>query len=130
MAALPHGTEVTTRVDRHRGERRLASGTVGRVVRERDGGYDVHFVGVGELWYAHGELQARKTGQLDFAHRREAAWSALKPCVVLEAVVGSHAWGLADAASDTDTRGAFALPLSWTAGLVQPPPSWGTDDAH
>ncbi len=49
MAALPHGTEVTTRVDRHSGERRLASGTVGRVVRARDGGYDVHFVGVGEL---------------------------------------------------------------------------------
>lgn len=121
MAALPHGTEVTTRVDRHSGERRLASGTVGRVVRARDGGYDVHFVGVGELWYAHDELQPRKTGQLDFAHRREAAWNALRPCVVLEAVVGSHAWGLADAASDTDTRGAFALPLSWTAGLVEPP---------
>lgn len=121
MPALPHGTEVTTRVERYSGERRLAPGVIGRVVRARDGGYDVHFVGVGEVWFAHDELDARKTGQLDFAVRREAAWTALRPCVVLEAVVGSHAWGLADERSDTDTRGAFALPLSWTAGLVDAP---------
>ena len=58
---LPHGTEVLTRAERYSGERRLAPGTVGRVVRARDGGYDVHVVGVGELWYAGDELDARKT---------------------------------------------------------------------
>jgi predicted nucleotidyltransferase len=40
---------------------------------------------------------------------------------VLEATVGSHAWGLADEASDVDHRGVFALPFSWTQGLVAPP---------
>ncbi|MBL8953752.1 MAG: nucleotidyltransferase domain-containing protein [Myxococcaceae bacterium] len=121
MAPLPHGTEVLTRVERHSGERRLAPGTIGRVVRARDGGYDVHFVGVGEVWFAASELETRKSGQRAFAQRREAAWAALRPCIVLEAVVGSRAWGLAGEGSDLDTRGAFALPLSWSAGLVDPP---------
>jgi predicted nucleotidyltransferase len=40
---------------------------------------------------------------------------------VLEAVVGSRAWGLADEGSDTDVRGVFALPFRWTAGLFDPP---------
>jgi hypothetical protein len=35
--------------------------------------------------------------------------------------VGSHAWGLADAESDVDQRGVFALPFTWTQGLVVPP---------
>ena len=55
------------------------------------------------------------------AHRREAAWQALLPCRVIEATVGSRAWGLADEKSDTDVRGAFALPFSWTGGLSEPP---------
>jgi hypothetical protein len=121
MVPLPHGTEVSTRVDRTSGARRLAHGTVGRVVRERDGGFDVHIVGVGEVWYAREELELRRPGQARFAERREAAWAALKPCTVLEAVVGSHAWGLAGEGSDTDTRGAFALPFSWSCGLAEAP---------
>ena len=63
----------------------------------------------------------RRVGQALFAQRREDAWNALRPCVVLEATVGSHAWGLADEASDVDHRGVFALPFSWTQGLVAPP---------
>ncbi|HVJ90387.1 MAG TPA: nucleotidyltransferase domain-containing protein, partial [Labilithrix sp.] len=53
--------------------------------------------------------------------RRANAWDALRPCVVLETVVGSHAWGLSDAGSDVDQRGIFALPFTWTQGLVAPP---------
>jgi len=41
--------------------------------------------------------------------------------VVLETIVGSQAWGLADASSDVDRRGVFALPFTWTQGLVAPP---------
>jgi len=78
-------------------------------------------VGVGELWYARSEIAPRKAGQLEFAERRETAWSALLPCTVLTATVGSRAWGLADEGSDTDVRGAFALPFLWTVGLVSPP---------
>ena len=35
--------------------------------------------------------------------------------------MGSRAWGLSDEHSDTDLRGAFALPFSWTSGLAEPP---------
>ena len=46
---------------------------------------------------------------------------ALRPCVVVDSVVGSRAWGLADETSDTDRRGIFVLPFGWTTGLVDPP---------
>jgi hypothetical protein len=118
---LPHGTEVTLRVERLLHGRRVPQGLVGRVVRARDGGFDVLVTGVGELWYARTELVPRRAGQLHFAQRREAAWQSLFPCRVLEATVGSQAWGLADETSDTDVRGAFALPFSWTGGLAEPP---------
>lgn len=118
---LPHGTEVTTRVARMAGERRVPQGMVGRVVRARDGGFDVQITGVGELWYSREELMPRKPGQVQFALRRAAAWDTLRPCVVLEATVGSRAWGLATEGSDTDSRGVFALPLPWTWGLGEAP---------
>ncbi|RKH16959.1 UDP-phosphate N-acetylglucosaminyl 1-phosphate transferase [Corallococcus sp. CA047B] len=119
---LPHGTEVTTRVERVASAgRRIPQGVVGRVVRAHDGGFDVQIVGVGEVWFARDELVPRRVGQVQFAQRREAAWGALRPCVVLETRVGSHAWGLADERSDVDVRGVFSLPLSWTLGLGQAP---------
>lgn len=119
--ALPHGTEVVTRVDRVIGERRVPQGTVGRVVKIAGDELDVAIVGVGTLRYARRELSPRRVGQVLWAQRRETAWTALLPCVVLDSQVGSHAWGLADESSDDDRRGVFALPLSWTLGLVAPP---------
>jgi hypothetical protein len=118
---LPVGTEVTTRVDRTLGARRVPGGAVGRVTAVQGDEIQVEIVGVGALVYAREDVTPRKAGQLRFAHRREAAWSALRPHVVLETVVGSHAWGLADARSDTDVRGVFVLPFSWTIGLAEPP---------
>lgn len=120
-ASLPHGTEVVTRVAREHGERRVPEGSVGRVVGTRDDTVDVAIVGVGTLRYVRHELAARRVGQALFAQRREAAWHALRPCVLLESVVGSRAWGLDDEHSDIDRRGVFALPLSWTTGLAPPP---------
>lgn len=125
---LPHGTEVTLRAERMLHGRRVPQGVIGRVVRARDGGYDVLVTGVGELWCERAELAPRKQGQLEYAQRREAAWQALGQCRVLEATVGSRAWGLAHDASDTDLRGAFALPFSWTLGLVEPPGDLVTAD--
>ena len=118
---LPHGTEVTTRVERLAGDRRIPQGVVGRVVAIRDDGLDVLVTGVGVLRYARDELLPRRPGQVRFAEQRAADWAALRPCVVLEATVGSRAWGLADDGSDTDLRGVFALPFPWTVGLVEPP---------
>jgi hypothetical protein len=120
-APLPHGTEVTTRVERQLGERRIPQGVVGRVVAIRDGGFDVLVTGVGVVPYSREELLPRRPGQVRFAERREASWEALRPCVVLEATVGSRAWGLADEGSDTDLRGIFVLPFSWTVGLLEQP---------
>jgi len=118
---LPYGTEVTTRVDRDHGARRIPSGAIGRVVAEQDGTYEIQIIGIGPVAYVRSELLPRKAGQLRFAMRRAADWEALRPCVVLEATVGSHAWGLNDEHSDTDIRGAFVLPFSWTGGLGEPP---------
>src|SRR5580692_1998198 len=118
---LPHGTEVVTRVDRIVGERRVPQGSVGRVTKADGDGLEVTVVGVGVLRYARDEVSARRIGQALFAHRRADAWEALRPCIVLEATVGSHAWDLADERSDVDRRGVFALPFAWTQGLVGPP---------
>ncbi|MBK6696002.1 MAG: nucleotidyltransferase domain-containing protein [Myxococcales bacterium] len=118
---LPHGTEVVTRVDRVLGLRRVPQGSVGRVTKVEGDLVEVTIVGVGVARYARGELSARRVGQVRFAHRRADAWEALSACVVLDAVVGSHAWGLSDASSDVDRRGVFALPFQWTQGLVAPP---------
>ncbi|HET9594061.1 MAG TPA: nucleotidyltransferase domain-containing protein, partial [Anaeromyxobacteraceae bacterium] len=118
---LPHGTEVTTRVDRMAGERRVPQGVVGRVVAIREDGLDVLVTGVGVLRYARDEILPRRPGQVRFAEQRAADWEALRRCTVLEATVGSRAWGLADERSDTDLRGIFALPLPWTTGLLAPP---------
>jgi hypothetical protein len=118
---LPSGTEVSTRVDRVLGDRTVPLGAVGRVVAERDGVYDVQVVGVGIVSYARTELLPRKAGQLRFALRRTADWDALRSCVVLEATVGSRAWGLEEEHSDTDVRGAFVLPFAWTGGLADLP---------
>ncbi len=121
-APLPHGTEVSTRVDRVlEGERRVPQGAVGRVVAIDGEQVDVAVVGVGVVRYARDELVPRKLGQVRYAERRASAWDALRPCVVLEAVVGSRAWGLDDESSDTDRRGVFVLPLPWSLGLGEPP---------
>jgi len=99
----------------------VPQGSVGRVTKVDSDQVDVAIVGVGVVRYARVELSARRVGQVLFAHRRADAWEALSPCVVLEAVVGSHAWGLSDASSDVDRRGVFALPFPWTQGLVAAP---------
>lgn len=119
--ALPHGTEVVTRVDRVIGDRRVPQGSVGRVVKIGSDGLDVAIVGIGTLRYDRRELSPRRVGQVLWAQRRDTAWTALLPCVVLDAQVGSRAWGLADDASDDDRRGIFALPFGWTLGLVAAP---------
>lgn len=118
---LPHGTEVVTGVDRMVGERRVPQGAVGRVTKVEGDQVDVTLVGIGVVRYARSELTARRVGQARFAHRRADAWEALTPCVVVDTVVGSQAWGLSDESSDVDRRGVFALPFGWTQGLVDAP---------
>lgn len=126
---LPLGTAVATRVDRAVGDRVISAGAVGRVVAVVDGGLEVELVGGGRARYARDELAPRKAGQVRYAQRRDDAWQALAPTIVLDVVVGSRAWGLADGGSDEDHRGVFVAPLAWTTGLVDPPGDLATADA-
>jgi RNA repair pathway DNA polymerase beta family protein len=118
---LPHGTQVTTRVDRKLGDRVVPQGAVGRVIASSDDGLDVQVIGVGVVRYLREELTPRKVGQVRYARRRDEAWTALERCIVVDALVGSRAWGLASEGSDEDRRGIFLLPFPWTTGLVEPP---------
>lgn len=119
---LPHGTEVTTRVDRQLGDgTQVPAGAVGRVIAIEGDAVTVRVVGVGDARYDRAELAPRKAGQLRYAQRRHAAWEALHGCRIIDTVVGSRAWGLADESSDVDRRGVFVLPFPWTTGLVEPP---------
>lgn len=118
---LPAGTEITTRVDReHDGALRL-QGAVGRVLTTAGDEVEVSFLDGSRGRYLRHEVVPRKLGVVRYAQRRAASWQALSPCIVVDAQVGSRAWGLADEGSDDDRRGVFVLPFPWTTGLVDPP---------
>lgn len=120
---LPHGTQVTTTEElRPTGERPIPAGSVGTVVElSPDERLRVRIVGRGEHVLARGQVRPAKAGQLRFAVTRARDEAALRPCAVLEATVGSRAWGLAEEGSDHDLRGVFVLPFGWRQGLVDPP---------
>lgn len=126
---LPSGTEIVTRIDRAWGETRIPSGALGRVVRSEGDRLIVRIVGVGEGDFARPELTPRKLDQALKLHRVAEVSARLMPCVVLESVVGSRAWGLASEHSDIDRRGVFVLPHPWTTGLADPPRDLVSEDA-
>ncbi len=118
---LPVGTEVVTRVDRSVGAAIKPQGATGRV-RHLDGDrVEVEFIDGARATYLRAEVTPRKLGAVRYAQRRAAAWDALAPCIAIDTLVGSRAWGVASADSDEDRRGVFVLPMAWTTGLVDPP---------
>jgi len=118
---LPAGTEVTTRVDRAvEGEVR-PQGASARVTAVDGDRVDVVFLDGKRATYLRSEVVPRKLGVQRYAQRRAVAWEQLRPCVVLDTLVGSRAWGVSHEGSDEDRRGVFVLPLAWTTGLVEPP---------
>ncbi len=118
---LPVGTEVITGVDRVVDGEPRPQGASARVARRDGDKVDVVFIDGRHATYLRSELTPRKLGVARYAQRRAVAWDELRPCVVLDALVGSRAWGVAGDASDEDHRGVFVLPLPWTTGLVDPP---------
>jgi hypothetical protein len=82
---------------------------------------EVQFLDGRRATYLRSEVAPRKLGVQRYAQRRAAAWESLRPCVVIDTLVGSRAWGVSDEGSDEDRRGVFVLPLPWTTGLVEPP---------
>ncbi len=122
VVPLPVGTEVTTRVDRAIDDGEIRQkGAVARVVGIDGDRIDVVFVDGKRATYLRIEVVPRKLGVTRYAHRRAAAWDQLRPHVVLDTLVGSRAWGVSHEGSDEDRRGIFALPFTWTIGLVDPP---------
>ncbi|MDQ3370829.1 MAG: nucleotidyltransferase domain-containing protein, partial [Myxococcota bacterium] len=118
---LPTGTEVTTRVDRTVAGELRPQGATGRVKRLDGDRVEVVFLDGKTATYLRAEVTPRKLGVQRYARRRAAAWDQLRPCVVVDTVVGSRAWGVAHEGSDEDRRGVFVLPLPWLTGLVEPP---------
>ena len=134
---LPAGTEVTTRVDRSvdrsvdrgvdrgvdrsAGDWMIPQGATARVARVDGERVEVVFLDGKRATYLRSEITPRKLGVAKYAQRRAAAWEQLRPCVVVDTIVGSRAWGVADEGSDEDRKGVFVLPTPWTTGLVDPP---------
>jgi hypothetical protein len=118
---LPPGTEVTTRVDRVVDGEIRPQGATGRVSKLDVDRVEITFVDGKRATYLRAEVVPRKLGVARYAQRRAAAWDALHPCIAIDTLVGSRAWGVADEGSDIDRRGVFVLPLAWTTGLVEPP---------
>ena len=115
------GTEVTTRVDRAvEGEIR-PQGATARVCGLDGDQVEVVFLDGKRARYLRVEVMPRKLGVARYAQRRHLAWEQLRPCTVLDTLVGSRAWGVAHEGSDEDRRGVFVLPMPWTTGLVDPP---------
>ncbi|HWU90473.1 MAG TPA: nucleotidyltransferase domain-containing protein, partial [Kofleriaceae bacterium] len=115
---LPAGTEVTTRVDRVVGGELRPQGASGRVAAVDGERVEVQFLDGRRATYLRSEVTPRKLGVQRYAQRRAVAWDALRPCVVIDTLVGSRAWGVSDEGSDEDRRGVFVLPLPWTTGLA------------
>jgi hypothetical protein len=118
---LPTGTEVTTRVDRTVDGELRPQGATGRVAKLDGDRVEVAFLDGRRATYLRTEVTPRKLGVQRYAQRRAAAWEHLRPCVVIDTLVGSRAWGVSDEGSDEDRRGVFVLPFAWTTGLVEPP---------
>ncbi|HWO24026.1 MAG TPA: hypothetical protein VNO30_35030, partial [Kofleriaceae bacterium] len=97
---LPAGTEVTTRVDRTVDGELRPQGASGRVAAVDGDRVEVQFLDGRRAAYLRSEVVPRKLGVQRYAQRRAAAWDALRPCVVIDALVGSRAWGLSDESSD------------------------------
>ena len=115
---LPPGTEVVTRVARLVDGELRPGGATGRVVTVQapagapgDAQIEVVFIDGRRAIYLREELTPRKLGVARYAQRRQAAWDQLKPCVVVDTLVGSRAWGVADEGSDEDRRGIFVLQI-------------------
>jgi uncharacterized protein len=127
---LPGGTQVVLReasVD-HAGVR-VQRGATGRVVGDAEsGGYLVRLTDGRQLTAARGDLALRKAHQQEVGvgerTRGEPAAGDhrfVTDHTIYAAVVGSRAFGLQTADSDTDVRGVYAAPADAFWSLRKPP---------
>ena len=109
---IPTGTKVLTRAD----------GRVGIVVQSPDGpdaGYHVRFVDGDSQGLRRSDLTIFKQTAAEVPG--EPSVESLLPFVIFRSVVGSKAYGLDDANSDTDRRGFYLPPAGLHWGLAGVP---------
>src|SRR5258706_12341351 len=120
---LPAGNKVVARVE-VRGERREvlhAAGAVGVIIKsplDPDHAYRVRFMDGGEASLKRDELVVLKHYQREAGDSVEAPAPVydFKQHVILRCVIGSRAYGLDHAESDTDYRGVYLPPadMQWS----------------
>lgn len=120
---IPVGTQVVTRVEIRSagGEALCPRGAVGEIVEAPLDGfhsYRVRFLNGVETALRREDLSIRKHTQSDGLDLRAAieGYAELDRYVIYRCVVGSRAYGLDDADSDTDWRGIYLPPaaLQWS----------------
>ncbi|MBB5873789.1 hypothetical protein F4553_007223 [Allocatelliglobosispora scoriae] len=115
---LPVGTQVVLRTLIDGAQK----GATGRVVeRAADGRYLVRLADGREIPGARGELALRKAYQSESTLPATGGTELVTAHTIYAAVVGSQAYGLAVAGSDTDLRGVYAAPTSDFWSLSKPP---------
>ena len=96
-------------------------GTVGRVTSVDHPLYEVTTPSGDVVRCERTALTIQQRSLDDVLRRTSDAWARHRDHVILRVIVGSRAWNLADASSDTDLRGAFLLPFADQSGLFEPP---------
>lgn len=119
---LPVGTQVVTRVPARRAGADLPAGAVGAISAapaDATHSYRVQFPDGSEASFRRSELRVLKHFKaegLEIEGDAAEDFEAYAPCIVYRCVVGSRAYGLDQADSDTDRRGVFLPPadLDWS----------------
>lgn len=124
---LPVGTQVVTRIaiGDPRQQQFYPSGAVGVIVaapRDHQNTYRVQFPDGGEVSLGRSQLTIRKNWQKQGLFSPETSLDQdLNNYVIYRCIVGSKAFGLDHAESDTDRRGIYLPPASWQWSLYGVP---------
>lgn len=113
---LPAGTQVVTRVEARRSGSALPAGAVGVISAspaDATHSYRVRFPDGSEASFRRGDLRVLahfKAEGLDGEGAAGEDFETYRPYIVYRCIVGSRAFGLDHAGSDTDRRGVFLPP--------------------
>ncbi len=119
---LPKGTRVVLRVDVVGEDEYLHKASSLAVVRDvTHHTYALETPTGRRLTAQRDQITMQRADLLGDLGRRQWDFRKLKDEVIYSAVVGSQAWGLANADSDEDVRGCFVAPFEASSGLWEMP---------
>jgi predicted nucleotidyltransferase len=118
---LPAGTQIVVRGDRSMHGRVVTAGSVGTVIEapaDATHAYRIRFPDGSEVMLSRSEMSIRKHAQAVPSVDVEGMFegSNLETYIIYSCIVGSQAFGLAQAGSDVDRRGIYLPParLHWS----------------